>query len=101
MKIKKNDVVQIIAGKDRGKIGKVLRVFGDLNKIIVENINLYKKHMRAKKTGQKGEVVTLPRPINASNALSYCSGCGRGTRVGMNLEGEKKIRICRKCKKAI
>ena len=102
MKIKKGDTVQIISGKDRGKSGKVLRAFPKPEKIIVEGIALRKKHQRPRKQGQKGEVVSLPSPIHASNAMIFCSHCGRGVRAGYQVSGDgKKIRICKKCKNEI
>ncbi len=67
MSVKKGDTVTILKGKDAGKSGKVLRVIPKENKVVVEGINLYKKHQRPKKQGQKGEMVSLPRAINRSN----------------------------------
>ena len=97
MKIKKGDTVQIIAGKDRGKSGKVLRVIPDANRVSVDGINMYKKHVRPKRQGEKGEVVNLLRPMNASNVMLVCPNCKRGTRVGHRVEGELKKRYCKKC----
>jgi len=102
MKIKKGDKVQIISGKDRGKSGKVLRAFPKPEKIIVEGIALRKKHQRPRKQGQKGEVVSLPSPVHMSNAMIFCSHCGRGVRAGYQVLGDgKKIRICKKCKNEV
>ena len=109
MKIKKGDTVKIISGKDRGKSGKVLRAFPKPEKIIVEGIALRKKHQRPRRQGQKGEVVSLPSLIHVSNALIFCSHCGRGVRAGYQiLEGGlpgskagKKMRVCKKCKNEI
>lgn len=67
MSVKKGDTVTILKGKDAGKSGKVLRVFPKENKVLVEGLNLFKKHKRPTKQGQKGEMVSLPRPINRSN----------------------------------
>ncbi len=107
MKIKKNDNVMIISGKDRGKSGKVLEVFSADNKIRVEGINLRKKHTRPKKQGQKGQIVLIPLPVSASNAMLICSSCNKPRRVGYKLfsaiggsasGGEnKKTRVCKKC----
>lgn len=69
MSVKKGDTVTILKGKDAGKSGKVIRVFPKANRVLVEGINLYKKHKRATKAGQKGEMVTLPRAINRSNVV--------------------------------
>jgi len=97
MKIKKGDNVKIIAGKDGGKSGKVLKILTDKNKILVEGLNLYKKHVRPKNQGEKGQVVSVPRPIDASNIMLICSACGRAVRVGYRAEGDAKKRYCKKC----
>jgi len=90
MRIKKGDTVQIMAGKDVSKQGKVLAVFPKSNKVLIEGLNLFKKHLRSKKQGEKGEMVTVSRPLSAANVLIFCSVCGRGVRVN-------KKRICKKC----
>ena len=104
LKIKKNDTVVVISGKDRGKRGKVIDVFPAKNKIVIEGVAFKKKHQRPRRSGQKGEVVTLPSPIDASNAMLYCSHCARGVRVGFVVEKEgvgSKRRVCKKCKNDI
>lgn len=101
MNIKKGDTIKIIAGKDRGKTGKVLTVFPERNRIAVEGINLYKKHSRPKRQGEKGEIVEIMRPFHISNAQLVCQNCGQATRVGRREEGAVKIRYCKKCKLAI
>lgn len=97
MKIKKNDIVQIIVGKDKGKSGKVLKVFLKGNKILIDGLNLYKKHVRPKKEGEKGQLVSVPRPINVSNIMLICSGCGKAVRIGYRFNAGKKIKVCKKC----
>ncbi len=97
MRIKKGDQVKIIAGKDRGKTGTVLKVLSEANRISIEGINSYKKRMRPKKQGQKGETVNVVRPLNASNVLLICKNCKEPTRLGMRKEGNQKVRFCRKC----
>ncbi len=101
MKIKKGDQVQIVSGKDRGKRGKVLRVLSKGSKIMVEKLNLVKRHIRPKKEGEKGQRVETPAPVNISNIMLICSSCGKITRVGYKIEGKNKIRICKKCKSEI
>lgn len=101
MKIKKNDKVKIIKGKDSGKSGKVLKVFSGVGKILVEGVNLCKKHLRPKKEGEKGEVVLIPRPLRIENLALECPVCGKPVRVGYSKEGEKKMRICKKCQAKI
>lgn len=102
MKIKKNDIVKIIAGKDRGKNGKVLKVFPKDEKILVEGIAIKKRHRKPRKTNEKGQVVTTPSPIHVSNAMLYCKTCDRGVRAGYQiLNDSAKLRICKKCKNEI
>ena len=98
MKIKKDDQIEIIAGKDRGKSGKVLRVIVKKGKIIAEGLNIIKKHTRPKKEGEKGQRVEIPAPVNISNIMLVCPKCSKKTRVGFNISGDKKNRFCKKCK---
>jgi len=99
MKIKKGDQVLIISGKDRGRKGKVLEAFPKESKVLVEGINLRKKHVRPKRSGEKGQIVTLPAPIHVSNVKFVCSKCRKATRVEYKIVGGKKFRICKKCDK--
>ncbi len=101
MKIKTGDTVLIIAGKDRGKKGKVLHVFPQDFKIIVEALNIRKKATRPKRSGEKGQIVQKPAPLDVSNAKLICPKCGKATRVGYKLSDEKKYRICKKCNQEI
>lgn len=100
MKIKKGDTVQLLLGKDRGKTGKVLRVLPKEDKAFVEGVNLYKRHVR--KMGQnEGGILDIPKPINISNVALICQNCKKITRVGFKLEGNEKLRICKKCKEVL
>ena len=101
MNIKKGDNVKIIAVKDRGKSGKVLAVFSDSNRISIEGLNVFKKHKRPTKQGQKGEIISLARPMDASNIMLICGSCKKPTRVGQRAEGDRKVRFCKKCKASI
>ncbi len=101
MKIKTNDQVKIIQGKDRGKTGKVIQVFKAENKVVVEGMNKIKKHLRARKQGEKGQTIELSAPMSVSNVMLVCGKCQAGARVGYKLEGDKKMRVCRKCKEVI
>jgi large subunit ribosomal protein L24 len=98
MKIKKNDLVKMLAGKDSGKTGKVLRVYPIEQKVVVDGLNMLKKHNKPKKEGAKGQIVEIPRKIDISNAMLICPKCGKATRVEYKIEGDKKIRVCKKCK---
>lgn len=97
MNIKRGDTVKIISGKDKGKSAKVVRVLREKNKIVVEGVNIHKKHSRSKKRGEKGQIIQMPMPISASNAILVCSSCNKPTRVAKKIIGEKKIRACKKC----
>lgn len=97
MNIKKGDNVQVTSGSHRGKRGKVLAVSHDTGRILIEGVNLVKKHQKPKREGEKGEIVTLPRSINASNAMLVCASCGKPVRSGYRMEGEVKVRYCKNC----
>ena len=99
--IKKNDTVQIMVGKDLGKQGKVLSVDSPNNRVVVQGVNVFKKHQRPKKQGEKGEVVSVSRSINASNVMLVCNSCGKPVRAGYRYDGDAKIRYCKKCQSAI
>lgn len=99
MKIKKGDQIQVIAGKDKGKKGKVVRVIPTAGKIVAEKINILKKHAKAKREGEKGQIVEVASPFDASNAMVVCPNCGKNTRVGYLVKGSSKSRICKKCNK--
>lgn len=96
MKIKRGDTVKIISGKDRSKTGKITHVFFKENRIVVEGVNIHKKHSRPKKQGQKGQIIQMPMPIHVSNAMIVCPTCGKSTRIGVKTEKEK-LRVCKKC----
>ena len=101
MKIKKGDTVKIISGNDRGKVASVRAVFPEGGRIVVEGVNMKKKHVRAKKQGQKGELVSIPLPFPASRAMIVCASCGKPTRVVSRSEGGKRQRACRRCGKIL
>lgn len=101
MKIKKGDQVKIILGKDNGKVGKVLRVFPELGKVLVEGANLIKKHIRPRKEGERGQRLELPAKINISNVMLVCPKCGKTTRIGCKEAGDNNLRICKKCNSEI
>ena len=98
MKLKKGDNIKIISGKDRGKTGVVLTVFPEKGKISVDGLNMFKKRSRPKKQGEKGQTVDVPRSFAASKAMLICRDCKKPTRLGYRVEGNKKVRYCKKCK---
>ena len=97
MKIKKGDTVLIISGKDQGKKGKILEVFPMEKRAVVENMNMRKKHVRPKKSGEKGQTIVVPQAIHISNAKVICPRCGKATRVGYRMTDKNKFRVCKKC----
>ncbi len=97
VKIKKGDMVFLAKGKDRGKKGKVIRVFPDTRKILVEGVNQKIRHTRPRRSGEKGQRVTITHPVKAANVVLICPNCGKGTRVGYRIEIGVKTRRCKKC----
>lgn len=105
MKIKKGDTVQIMLGKDAGKTGKVFRVLGKDSKVLVEEINMYKRHIK-KMAGHEGTIINVAKPVDISNVELICPACKKPTRVGFKISGKEKgsiskTRICKKCQKEI
>jgi|SRR3989344_1267597 len=101
MKLKKGDEVKIVRGKDKGKTGKIEKVLPKEDKVIIPNTNLYKRHLKARSQKQKSEIVTLTKPLAIGNVRIICPKCHLPTRVGFTTTGDKKERICRKCKQVI
>lgn len=101
MRIKKGDKVQIMVGKDSGKNGKILYVDTKKNAVMVEGLNVFKKHKRPTRQGEKGQIISITKPIKAANVQLLCPSCEKPTRVGFRFEGEKKVRMCKKCKATI
>lgn len=97
MTIKSGDSVVVIAGKDKGKTGKVTAVYADENKVLVDNVNIVSKHQKPKSQQDKGGIFKRPAPIEASNVLVVCPVCGKATRVGHKEVDGKKFRACKKC----
>lgn len=97
MKLKKGDTVLIISGKDKGKKAKILNVFPKEKRIIAEGVNLRKKHVRPKKSGQKGQIVESASAIDISNTKFICPKCNKATRIGFKMTEKNKFRICKKC----
>lgn len=98
-KIKKGDIVQILLGKDRGRNGKVERVFPKTGKILVEGVNKVKRHVSKRVTGGEGSIIEISKPLDISNVALVCSNCKKTTRVSFKVTGKEKLRICRRCKK--
>ncbi len=101
MKIKTGDQVKILSGKDRGKKGKVMRCLPQSFQIVVEKVNIVKKHRKPKRRNEKGERISLPMPIDISNAQLICPKCNKPARIGYKKLKNGKIRICKKCQAEI
>ena len=97
MKVKKNDTVLVITGKDAGKTAKVLTALPKSNKVIVDGINVQKKHKKARSAQEVSAIQNQSGPIDASNVMVVCPTCNKATRVAYSIEGDKKVRICKKC----
>jgi large subunit ribosomal protein L24 len=102
MKIRKNDTVLVIAGKDRGKKGKVRKALPKKDKVIVEGVNMIKRHSRAKGQARQAGIIELEAPLDISNVMLICSKCNKPARVGFRfLSDGRKTRICRSCDEVI
>ena len=99
MKLRKGDQVQVIAGKDLGKTGEITRVLVDAEKVIVDGVNVAKRHQRATKATMQGGIIDKDMPIHVSNVAIVCTSCGKHTRIGSRMDGDTKVRVCRKCGK--
>ena len=99
MKIRKGDQVQVIAGNDLGKTGEVTRVLVAADKVIVDGVNVAKRHQRATKATMQGGIIDKDMPIHVSNVAIVCTSCGKHSRIGYRMDGDTKVRVCRKCGK--
>nr|WP_319397229.1 50S ribosomal protein L24 [uncultured Desulfobacter sp.] len=102
MRIKKDDKVKVLTGKDKGKIGKVLKVVKKTNRIVVENINMVKVHQRPSQENPQGGIVEKAMSMDVSNLMLMCNSCVKPTRIGIKqLEDGKRVRVCKKCNQQI
>ncbi len=100
-KIKRGDTVKVIRGRDKNKIGKVKKVFKDTNRIIVEEVMVVKRHMKARSENVPSGIVEMESPISQSNVRLVCPNCGEETKVGFKFVENKKVRYCKKCNEVI
>ena len=98
MKLKKGDHVIVLSGKDVGKEGEITRVIPERNRVIIDGVNVAKRHQRATRATMQGGIIDKDMPIHVSNVAIVCNDCG-ATRIGYRFEGAEKIRVCRKCGK--
>ena len=96
--VKKDDIVQVVAGRERGKKGKVLALFPEEDRITVEKLNMYKRHMKPTQQNKQGGIVEKEGKLHMSNVLLVCDKCGKGVRVKKKkLEDGNRVRVCMKC----
>ncbi|MBN1522436.1 MAG: 50S ribosomal protein L24 [Candidatus Aureabacteria bacterium] len=101
-KLRKGDEVEVIRGKDRGKKGKVLKVFHGINRAIVENINLVEKKQKPTQDNPKGGIIKIEESLPVSTLQIICSSCQKRTRIGIKLmENDQKLRYCKKCNESL
>ena len=101
MKLKKDDKVKIMVGKDSGREGKIERVFPKDQTVLLPGLNVFKRHLKPRGEGKPGGIVDVTRPLRAANVALVCPKCGLVTRVGIKLVAGKRKRICRKCAQEI
>jgi len=102
MRIRKDDTIVIITGKDRGKKGKVRRAFPNEDRVVVEGLNMIKRHSRARRATRQAGIIELEAPIHVSDVMLVCNKCGNPTRVNFRfLDDGKKVRICNSCREVI
>jgi len=102
MRIRKNDQVRVISGKDKGKEGKIMRHLPAKDMVVVEGVNMVSRHVRPSQKNPQAGIIKQEAPIYASKVMLVCPQCGAATRVGSSfLESGKKVRVCRKCKEII
>lgn len=97
MRIKKGDSVQILSGNDKGKKGEVLAVVPKTEKIIVKGVNIRKKHVKPRKQGEEGGIISTECAIHSSKAGVVCPKCNKVTKIGYSIEKDEKVRVCKKC----
>ena len=101
MKIRKGDRVLVLSGKDKGKEGEVMRAIPDADKVIVDGVNVAKRHTKATRATMQGGIIDKDMPLHVSNVALVCRACGKPTRIGYRFEGSgdarEKVRVCRKC----
>ncbi|MDA3915381.1 MAG: 50S ribosomal protein L24 [Deltaproteobacteria bacterium] len=102
IRIKKDDKVKVLTGKDKGKIGKVLRIVKKTNRVVIENINVVKANQRPTQANPQGGIVEKNMPVHVSNLMIMCNSCVKPTRISMKLlEDGKRVRICKQCNQQI
>ncbi len=99
-KIRKEDTVEVIAGKDKGKRGRVIKILRKKDRVIVEGVNMVKKAMKRRSQQDRGGIIEVEAGLHISNVMIVCKKCGP-VRIGYKIDGDKKVRVCRKCGEAL
>ncbi|MDR2782732.1 MAG: 50S ribosomal protein L24 [Treponema sp.] len=95
-KLKREDTVEIMTGKDKGKRGRILKILRDKDRVVVEGLNIVKKARKRRNQQDRGGIIEIEAPLHISNVQIICKKCGH-TRIGIKIDGDKKTRICKKC----
>ncbi|MFA9288821.1 MAG: 50S ribosomal protein L24 [Weeksellaceae bacterium] len=101
MKIKKGDKVKVITGRDNGKEGEINRTYPKTDQVLIETLNMVKKHVKKNEQMPQGGIIDVPRPIHISNVMLICPNCKKPARVGYQVQDGKKKRVCKRCNKNI
>jgi len=97
MKLRKGDTVKVLSGNDKGKTGEVIEIIPKTNKVIVKGVNVRKKHIKPRKQGEEGGIVSVECAIHSAKVNVVCPKCGKATKVGYVIEKGEKVRVCKKC----
>ena len=97
MRIKKGDTVKVLSGNDKGKTGEVIEILPKTQKVVVKGVNIRKKHVRPRKQGEEGGIISVECAIHSSKVNVVCPKCGKATKVGYSEEKGEKVRVCKKC----
>ena len=97
MNIKKGDTVQVLSGNDKGKTGEVLEVIPKTSRVIVKGVNLRKKHVKPRKQGEEGGIISVECAIHSAKVNVVCPKCNKATRIGTEIVKDEKVRVCKKC----
>jgi large subunit ribosomal protein L24 len=101
-KVKKNDTVQVLTGRAKGSRGKVSRVLPKEEKVVVDGVNIHKRHVKARRPGEQAGIVEFPAPLHISNVALVCAKCDKPTRVGFRILGDgRKVRYCKRCDEVV
>ena len=97
MRIKKGDTVKVLSGKDKGKTGEVLEITPKENKVVVKGVNIIKKHVKPRKQGEEGGIISMEGAMHVAKVAVVCPKCGKATKIGYSEEKGEKVRVCKKC----